>query len=362
MIVRSTMLSVVGICFCIIVLAITIIISVYNSGTERQLQIGCGENKTGIIGPRDTIYFNFTNPIEQSVTFTNCHSDFDTTMYLKDSSGNYIQSQSTNECSGDGCDEYTYCDSDSAGHYHTETFTMDPLSPGTYTIELSTYQWNQGTFVVEVMCNTSDHIVEVMQYDIQCGETITGNLSYLDTVSINFTNPQEQEVVFTKCGTAVKTESGNNINTTLSIKNSDEISIQNQSTNICDGNDCDEKWCPYSSDVETFAMDSLAMGQYLIEIIPDHYLYQYDGNGYFVLTVICPQWNTFDIECDQRIRDNISIGQTAYFIFQNDEVIQDVTFTASNSTFESNLKLRNSVGYYIHDQSVIDNASMYYYI
>ena len=64
------------------------------------------------------------------------------------------------------------------------------------------------------------------------------------------------------------------------------------------------------------------------------------------MTVICPQWNTFDIACDQSIRENISSGQTAYFIFQND-FLQDVTFTASSSTFESKLQLRDSVGHYI---------------
>ena len=349
MIVRSTMLSTAGICLCIIALAITIIISVYSSGTERRLQIGCGENRTGIIGPRDTIYFNFTNPTEQSVTFTNCKSDFDTTMYLKDSSGDNIQEQSFNECDGDDCYEYIYCAANSTEN--TETFTMDPLSPGTYTVELGTYSWAQGTFVVEVVCNMSDHTADAIQYDIQCGETMTGNLSYPETVSLNFTNPQQQDVVFTKCETAFKTGNGYDINTTLSIKNSRGIYVQNQTTNNCDGTDCNEVWCTHSSNVNTLAIDSLAAGQYEVEIMPQ-YDHAHGGDGTFVMTVICPQWNTFDIECDQSIRGNISIGQTAYFIFQNDKETQDVTFTASNSTFETHLKLRNTLGHYLHDQSV----------
>ena len=276
MIVRSTMLSTGGICFCIIVLVSTIIISVYNSGTERRLQIGCGESKTGIIGPRDTIYFNFTNPTEQIVTFTNCDSSFDSVMYLKNPSGEYIQSQSINGCDdGDDCYEDIYCAIYTADN--TETFTMDPLSPGTYTIELGTYQWNQGTFVVEVMCNTSNYISDLSErnYDIQCGDTITGNLSYPHIVSFNFTNPQQQKVIFTKCGTVLHIKPDNwRMGTTMSIKNSIGIYIQNQSTNICDGNDCDEVWCPHSSNVETLVMDSLAMGQYEVESTVDMALLQ----------------------------------------------------------------------------------------
>merc|ERR1719385_552503 len=90
--------------------------------------LSCGETVTGYLADETILDFAFVNMVSQQVTFTNCESEFDTKMYLIDSSGAFIQSQSTNSCDGDDCYESgdNYCSTP-----YRETFTMDPLSVGT---------------------------------------------------------------------------------------------------------------------------------------------------------------------------------------------------------------------------------------
>ena len=99
----------------------------------------------------DEMYWGIVNAESQTVTFTNCQSDFDTKMYLIDSVGNYIQSQSTNSCDGDDCWDSNYCSTSLR-----ETFTMDPLAVGTYTLMVTPWS-SGGNYEVEMHCGSYNH-------------------------------------------------------------------------------------------------------------------------------------------------------------------------------------------------------------
>ncbi len=75
---------------------------------------------------KESVSFQFVNEEVQSVTFTNCDSNFVTTMFLVDSHGNYIQDQSTNHCDGQNCVDYSYCNHQH--HLERQTFTMNDLA------------------------------------------------------------------------------------------------------------------------------------------------------------------------------------------------------------------------------------------
>ena len=75
-------------------------------------------------------------------------------LFLINSSGNYIQDQSTNNCDGyDDCTDPEYpCDDDSS----RQTFTMEDLAVGTYALEL--FSWNiygPGNWSLTVICGMS---------------------------------------------------------------------------------------------------------------------------------------------------------------------------------------------------------------
>ena len=109
--------------------------------------IECGNTLSGSINYNpDSVTFEFVNDQQQDVTFTDCNSDFDPTLYLYDSNGNAIQSQSTNNCDGDDCDDYSICYTSVR-----ETFTMASLAVGTYELELIPYSYG-GWYEVEVIC------------------------------------------------------------------------------------------------------------------------------------------------------------------------------------------------------------------
>merc|ERR1719222_955337 len=111
--------------------------------------INCGESVTGSISNGESHTFTFINTVSQEVTFTNCESDFDTKMYLINSSGSFIQIQSTNNCDGDDCYDTNYCSTS-----WRETFTMDPLTVGTYTLQITPYS-SGGNYEVEAICGDS---------------------------------------------------------------------------------------------------------------------------------------------------------------------------------------------------------------
>ena len=356
MYVRNRKCCIGGLCFCLTLFSVAIAITVYiiKNGDSRLLQIECDEKRSGSMNAHDVVYLNFTNLITQTITFTNCESDFDTMMRLRDSTGNYIQIQSITACDseGDYCYDSTYCTDELK-----ETFTMESLSPGTYTIELRTFDmWQKGTFVVEVMCNTTTKeqisTDSNSQYEIACGETITGILTYPETASFNFTNPEEQEVLITSCGSHIvpfwwrpSHPYGNDIGTKLTLTNSSNIDIKSQSTAYCD-----DKKDP------SVRVESLTPGLYTIEFHSDNGRYaEYDYDiagspGTFAVTLLCSQWNTFHIECGQSIIGNVTDREPLCFPFHITRP-QTVTFTVQSSTSEPIWKLRNSMGEYVDQKS-----------
>jgi len=94
------------------------------------------------------VAIHFENTAVRDVTFTDCDSNFDTTMYLGDSQGNAIQDRSDNKCDGDDCADPNYCST-----AYRETFTMRDLAVGGYTLLLSPYHGG-GAWSVEVECAT----------------------------------------------------------------------------------------------------------------------------------------------------------------------------------------------------------------
>ena len=114
---------------------------------DESMSIQCGETLSGSVSDYpDSIFLNFVNLQNQTVTFTDCVSDFDPTLFLIDSNGAYIQNQSTNQCDGDDCYERSFCSIE-----HRETFTMQSLDAGSYRLKLTPYDWG-GTWTVRVIC------------------------------------------------------------------------------------------------------------------------------------------------------------------------------------------------------------------
>merc|ERR1719203_604597 len=98
----------------------------YDLRTECRFSIGCNDQQTGQLALWEQRFFAFDNIAKRDVTFTTCHSDFDTQLYLLDANGNEIQSTSTNGCSGDNCWDGSYpLDCPTA---YRETFTMADLA------------------------------------------------------------------------------------------------------------------------------------------------------------------------------------------------------------------------------------------
>merc|ERR1719385_502107 len=87
---------------------------------EEDEVIECEQTLSGTVGHHpDSVSLRFVNDEVQSVTFTDCDSDFDPKLFLRDSNGEYIQDQSTNNCDGDDCYDSNYCSTS-----WRETFTM----------------------------------------------------------------------------------------------------------------------------------------------------------------------------------------------------------------------------------------------
>ncbi len=111
--------------------------------------IDCGDTVTGSISSGQTITLEFSNDEVRAVTFTDCGSSFDPTLYLRDEGGNNIQSQSSNSCDGDDCEDYSIC-----SESYRETFTMSNLAAGDYDVLLKPFD-DGGWFEVEVICDSS---------------------------------------------------------------------------------------------------------------------------------------------------------------------------------------------------------------
>ena len=125
-----------------------------NVTVEPSETIQCGQIMTGLIGgSSDFVSFIFENDQVQDVTFTNCDSNFDPKLFLIDSAGSYIQDQSTNNCDGDDCYDYNIC-----SVIQRETFTMEQLAVGTYTVLLTPWQ-SGGDYSLEVYCDGADRML-----------------------------------------------------------------------------------------------------------------------------------------------------------------------------------------------------------
>merc|ERR1719419_1261057 len=106
--------------------------------TPSVHRIQCNQYSTGYISSGETISWLFENKKIRTVSFSNCLSDFDSTMYLLDRSGNQIQTG----CDGDDC---------GCGYSSNEEFTVHSLEEGTFNLTLGTYSGG-GHFRVEVVC------------------------------------------------------------------------------------------------------------------------------------------------------------------------------------------------------------------
>ena len=97
---------------------------------------------------------------------------------------------------------------------------------------------------------------------IKCGETLTGSIGdYPDSVSYTFENDVVQNVSFTDCGGTFDPK--------LFLMDSSGNTIQDQSTNNCDGDDCTDPRYPCGHSVrEAFTMKDLAVGTYTVLLTP----------------------------------------------------------------------------------------------
>merc|ERR1719204_1474472 len=120
--------------------------------------IECGEPRIGQIAFGEMMHFFFNNSMQRDVSFSTCFGEIDTTLRLFAVDANSddeidITSQSTNQCDGDDCHDYSVF-SHSDCHANTETFTMSALDIGQYTLHLRPYS-SGGSYDLRVICDTN---------------------------------------------------------------------------------------------------------------------------------------------------------------------------------------------------------------
>ena len=114
---------------------------------NESISIQCGETLSGTISNApNAVILNFVNLQIQTVTFTDCVTEFDPKLFLVNSNGTYIQSHSTNQCDGNDCYDFAFCSIPKR-----ETFTMQSLEAGSYTLKLTPYD-SGGKWTVTVAC------------------------------------------------------------------------------------------------------------------------------------------------------------------------------------------------------------------
>ena len=242
------------------------------------------------------------------MTLTTCGSEFFAGLTLMNSTGHYIQSQSTNECNGCDCDS-EYC-TGSTSLFQT-SFEMESLPEGEYTIEITNacgndeiFGWGSynlfvicehdtGTFIspqketyiyIYVQWGYVQYYLVFLQFwhfvwtyftayqDMQCGEVYNGNIENGKSLSFHFPNYQEQEVTMNFC----QSEYGSSGNLQISrLETSHSISADSflitNSTN-----------CSYQQ--------VLPQGLYLVEIVvhSDNNISGNDnGTSDFMISVSC---------------------------------------------------------------------------
>ena len=125
-----------GICYCI-----NVVYALTNSTPIDQYEIHCDETIAGNLSYPRTPFVIFNNTKDRNVLFTNCGSPYSLNhgLFLKNSSGTNIQSQSINKCDGTDCPYAdVYCNESGA-----ETFVMLDLPEGIYTIVVD-MDWPDG--------------------------------------------------------------------------------------------------------------------------------------------------------------------------------------------------------------------------
>jgi len=114
--------------------------------------IECDVPVGGYIDEGESIIFAFNNTDANYTLFSTCGSTMDTQLYLLDESGNEIQSQATNGCDGDDCEDSDYNGDFECGSL-TETFTIY-LDVGVYYVKLQPF--DGGEYVVTAQCSAAD--------------------------------------------------------------------------------------------------------------------------------------------------------------------------------------------------------------
>ena len=209
--------------------------------------ISCNGTALGYLD--DSVAISFNNIETQNVTITNCDSQFDTQMVLRDSDDQVI---SYSVClGGDDCYDAIY----PCATPYRETFTMLNLTQGNYTIVLESYNGEAGDYVVQVFCSLSPNI---SAESVSCGESASGyvssDLSQYTSIPITFSNPMLQDVTFTNCGTTYETK--------MQLLNQSDQVI---SDSVCDGgNGCNDANYPCLWNNEAFTMNALSEGEYTI--------------------------------------------------------------------------------------------------
>ena len=130
-------------------------------------------------------------------------------------------------------------------------------------------------------------IVFLCAGDITCGQTLTGSLHDSPaSTHLVFVNDRVQDVTFTDCDS--------DFDPVLYLMDSSGNSIQNQSTNGCDGDNCYEATYCNTSLRETFTMSALDEGTYTLLLTT----YKWAGGGWAVSVYCSPTKGTLRFDCN----------------------------------------------------------------
>ena len=274
--------------------------------------IGCNRSVSGYINSDNTVYIDFNTTETMDVVITNCPTyswllvpycagrngpkcqkerleriwdwNMDTIMYLKNSNGVDVTNQSYNLCDGDNCWVSEVCTRDRA-----ETIVMKNLRPDQYRLELSALDNSSDPFRVNVSCGDFSNLTSLWDpYHcldpnaslsdptiafIGCNDSISGHITCEETKTFVFWLEQEDNVVFDNCGSTFDTKLYLYDSTNEYLKRHSNT-IQKQSINACDGDDChwttaNNRYCdgheyPQS---ETIPMMNLPAGLYYLDLL-----------------------------------------------------------------------------------------------
>merc|ERR1712141_91901 len=126
---------------------------------------------------------------------------------------------------------------------------------------------------------------------VSCGTSAEGSLNYEDVVFVNFTNDYTQDVFFTTCNST--------FDTVTDLYMEDGTWVSNGSCNL-EGDDCNYKnWCG-TPNRETFLMEDLEAGDYILVLHAEHM------SGEYAVEVFCQSdsdWNETVLDMFQSTTD-----------------------------------------------------------